>query len=63
MSEPANNQTAVNDGKKKMGAYLTSKGAIIGAGIGTVLVALGGVLEENTSWVGAILEVIKSFLF
>lgn len=51
------------DGKKKIGAFLTSKGAAIGAGIGAILVALGGVLEEQTSWFSAIISLIKGFLF
>ena len=64
MADEKNQTTdAATDGKKKIGAFLTSKGAAIGAGIGAILVALGGVLEEQTSWFSAIIGLLKDFLF
>lgn len=43
--------------KQTLGSFLTSKGAAIGA----ALVALGGVLEDATSWVDVIVSIIKGF--
>ena len=54
---------SATDGKKKIGAFLSAKGAAIGAAIGTILVTLGGVLEEQTSWFSAIISLLKGFLF
>ncbi len=49
--------------KKKIGSFLSARGAAIGAAVGSALVLLGSVLEEKSSWVGAIWEVVKSVLF
>ena len=43
--------------KQTLGSFLTNKGAAIGA----ALVALGGVLEDATSWVDVIVSIIKGF--
>ena len=43
--------------KQTVGAFLTKKGAIIGA----ALVVIGGVLEGSTSWVDGLVSILKSF--
>lgn len=43
--------------KQAVGAFLTKKGAIIGA----ALVVIGGVLEGSTSWVDGLVSILKSF--
>ena len=62
-SRPVNTENNSDDTKIKIGAFLTSKGAAIGAAIGSMLVLLGSVLEEKTSWFGLLCEVVKSVLF
>lgn len=64
MAEEKNQTTdAATDGKKKIGAFLTAKGAAIGAAIGTVLITIGAVLQEQTSWFSAVISLLKEFLF
>lgn len=43
--------------KETVGAFLTAKGAIIGAG----LVVIGSALQGTTSWIDAVVKIIKSF--
>ena len=43
--------------KETLGAFLSKKGAAIGA----ALVVLGGILQGATSWVDGVVSIIKSF--
>lgn len=43
--------------KETLGAFLSKKGAAIGA----ALVALGGILQGATSWVDGVVSIIKGF--
>jgi hypothetical protein len=43
--------------KETVGAFLTAKGAIIGAS----LVIIGSALQGTTSWIDAIVNIIKGF--
>ena len=43
--------------KETIGAFLTAKGAIIGAS----LVIIGSALQGTTSWIDAIVNIIKGF--
>ena len=43
--------------KQTLGAFLTAKGAVIGAG----LVVLGSALQGTTSWIDAVVNIIKGF--
>ena len=43
--------------KETVGGFLTAKGAIIGAG----LVVIGSALQGTTSWIDAVVHIIKSF--
>ena len=43
--------------KETLGAFLSKKGAAIGA----ALVVLGGILQGATSWVDGVGSIIKSF--
>ena len=55
------NETEVKSVKKTwketLGAFLSKKGAAIGA----ALVVLGGVLQGATSWVDGVVAIIKGF--
>lgn len=43
--------------KETLGAFLTKKGAVIGA----ALVVLGGILQGSTNWVDGVVSIIKGF--
>lgn len=43
--------------KESLGAFLTKKGAVIGA----ALVVLGGILQGSTNWVDGVVSIIKGF--
>ncbi len=43
--------------KETLGAFLSKKGAVIGA----ALVVLGGILQGSTSWVDGVVSIIKGF--
>ncbi len=64
LSQNSSNTTSdtSTDGKKQIGAFLTKKGAVIGAAIGTTLVVLGSVLEEQTGCIVGLFQVLKTWL-
>ena len=43
--------------KETVGAFLSAKGALIGG----ALVIIGSVLQGTTSWIDAVVHIIKSF--
>jgi len=43
--------------KETLGAFLSKKGAVIGA----ALVVLGGILQGSTNWVDGVVSIIKGF--
>lgn len=43
--------------KESLGAFLSKKGAVIGA----ALVVLGGILQGSTNWVDGVVSIIKGF--
>lgn len=43
--------------KETIGAFLTKKGAAIGA----ALVVLGGILQGSTNWIDGLVAIIKGF--
>lgn len=58
MAEKTNTEVATKKTwKETVGGFLTAKGAIIGAG----LVVIGSALQGTTSWIDAVVHIIKSF--